>query len=436
MLKRLPIMVALLSLLWVAMALNPVSAQFGGCATRFCGPTAGTVGCEAYVGPGDVQAFTAWGSPLRAYSRTTCGLPAAYMCDSTGGVDNACADVFTSITTGKIIPKMIGSLMCFAESSGNCTAKIVYNIPLNTTCTTRGAGGTPGTCDAVQNTIANRYGAYNTGCNGGLVPCMFSPSIAGAGYTLNSSLTLAQPFTLWAVAFTVASSTTDTIIAVGNANIHFSSGSAGNVLNTCDSSATATNEYIRLAPTQAGDLLETCIGGVSTLWQNGLFILTTSSGSSSCVSGSPTIMASGGSPFDWWEFGIIAGAPSGPGGAPLHSNACTFYGYTCVYSGPGDAIAFKAYWGLQGYSAAALPQTLVNVCSAGDAACQDLGTVGPGIYQPVFPSILPSSGYVLLPTIGGSTGLACYVGITQLDHTTALPALWFSRRGFLQKAAL
>jgi hypothetical protein len=421
--KRIAYSILLVGFAWCGLLAAPASAQFGGCATRFCGPMTIPVGCEAYVGPGDVQAFTVWGSPLKAYSRATCGLSAAYMCDSTGGTDNACADVFTSTTTGKIIPKMIGSVMCFAESSGNCTAKIVYNIPLDSTCTSRGANGIPGPCDAVQNAIANRYAAYDTGCNGGLVPCMFQ-NAAGAGYTLNSSLTLAQPFTLWAVAYTVPASTADTLIGVGVANVHFSTGSTGNVLSTCDSAtSTATNQFLNLAPTLASDFALTCVGGVNTLWQNG-FVNNTSSGGATSVSGAPTIMASGGSPIDWWEFGIIAGSAlsgaNGPfaGVGTLHGNSCNYYGYTCVYSGPGDVLPFKAYWGFQAYSVASMPQRLIQACSAGDVNCQDLYSLGP-----TTPNLSRGStsytanGNIVIPTLGGEFGQACYVSIAPTGST-------------------
>ena len=385
--------VILLSLLVMGWFTSPATAQLDGCATRYCGTTTVALGCPTYQGPGDIQKFLVWGSPIRAYSQGTCGLPAAYVCDSTGGTDNGCADMYTSVTTGQLVPKVIGShsLNCGVDNTGNCKVKIIYNIPLSATCPTRGAGGTPGSCDAVQNTVANRYGLYNgaiSGCNTIPMPCMFS-SAAGAGYTLNSSLTLTQPFTLWAIAFTVTSTSTNTLISVGNANIHQSTGSPGSVLSTCDSgTATATSQYLNLGTNlqinYAVDFALPCVSGVGVLFEDGLF-QSNSSGGSTTVSGAPVIGATGGSLTNLWEFGIIdpfvsfatvTTQPDASNIFALHFNSCTFYGYMCMYSGPGDIIAFKAYWGIQPYSAATMGQRLINACNAGNAACQDFLSAG------------------------------------------------------------
>lgn len=379
----------------------PASAQFNvntGAASVFC-----------VRGPGDIQPYTTWNG-LRAFSMAKCGQRAVNACDSTGGVDNACADMVTDKSTGKLVPQAIGSLTCGTDNSGNCTVKIIYDQTGNNACSGSVA------CDAVQNTIANRYNLYGSiGCNA-VYPCMFS-SAAGAGYTMAGSLSLTQPFALVAVAYTANFSATNTLISVGNANIHFASASPGNVLGTCDSSGgtTAANSYqLNSFPSSLlSDIFLICLSGSGTTFQNMFVGSTLATGGSTSVSGTPVIGANGGSNTNLWEFGITTAnlTPITSTGFwnpfAIHSNACTAWGYTCYYSGAGDVASFKAYWGMRAYSSTvastAAGQRLFNACSADNTLCSDIMSQ-------------PRTGGALNGTVGGTadgTGnKACWIGIT------------------------
>lgn len=381
------------------------------------GPPPGLVGCTtAYVGPGDVQTYIVFQSVIRAYSRLTCGLPVAYVCDSTGGVDVSCDDLVTSTTTGKLVAKAMPApsvVTCGPGGSTNCTVKIKYNIPVNSTCPVRGANGSPGTCGAVQNTVANRY-RIDTSCNT-LPPCLFS-NAAGAGYTLANSISLVQPFVLYAVAFTANASATNNFLRIGNAFIGYSTGSSGNVLNACDSgTATAANTDLVPVLNSPSDIFETCAGAVGTIYQNGFTAGgNVASGGSTTSMGAPVVMAGGGSPVNFWEFGFLSGTPTPGTIIASHWNACAFYGYTCVVPGPGNIVAFKSYWGLRSYSIATNGSKLINACSAGDAHCQDIVSN-------------VSFGSISIPTIGqtgsGTSNAACSTTITSGTYNTVTGAV-------------
>jgi hypothetical protein len=354
--------------LLLTQALAPARAQFNGPSPSSPAPI------YCVQGPGDVQPYVAWGSVFRAYSMATCGMPAINVCDSTGGVDVACADMVTSTTTGFLVPKVIGGLTCGTDSSGNCTIKIIYDIP--------GAGAH----NAVQNMIADRYGLYNgvvSGCNQLAVNCGFTAT-SGAGYTLTASLSLTQPFALMVIAVTNNFAGTNTFLSVGNANIHTISSSAGNILATCDSSnSTATNTYqAGFAPAYLADHILTCISGSGSHLQNAFPGANAQSGGSTSVSGTPTLMANGGSATNFFEFGITTANliadvnPSFWTPYAMHANACLAYGYTCYFSGMGDVVPFSAAWGLRAYNASATAsiggQKLIKACSADNTECSDI----------------------------------------------------------------
>jgi hypothetical protein len=352
-------------------------------------------------GPGDRQAYLFWNG-ITAYSQAACGTPAAYVCNSTGGTDVACEDMSTSSVTGKLVAKTIGGILCGPGGSTNCTAKIIYNqAPLNSTCTVRGSNGTPGTCDAVQNNVADRYN-IDVACNN-LAPCFFAHG-SGSGYTLNSSISLTQPFVLTAVAYTINSSATETFLAVGNANIGFSTSNPGDILSTCDSTnSTIANVYqTGFAPSYLSDIILQCQGSLYPTYQNMFPGANFQSGGATSVSGTPVIMASGGSPVNFWSFGITTSNLSlfyTTGFWTLdaiHTNSCLTYGYTCGFSGFGDVVPFNAFWGLVPYNAAQSvfqSQKIVNVCNAGDQACEDfVNQANSGTLLFASPGFVPHSG--------------------------------------------
>lgn len=383
---------------------------------QFNGPSGGTL-TFCVQGPGDVQPYVAWGSVWRAYSMATCGMPAVNVCNSTGGVDVACADMVTSTTTGKLVPNVIGGLTCGTDNSGNCTIKIIYDIP--------GAGAH----NAVQNTISLRYGLYNgavSGCNSiGAGNCGFS-NASGAGYTLTASLSLTQPFALMVLAYSNNASGVNTLLSVGNAAIEVSNTGNTNVLSTCDSSnSTATNGYqYGFAPSYLSEFILTCLGGSGSLYQNTFASTNQQSGGSTSVSGVPSLIVnSSAAATNFWEFGITTSnitTVAGGGGTgfwtlnAIHVNACEAIGYTCYYSGMGDVTAFNAAWGLRAYNAAATAgasgQALVNVCSPADAYCGN---------------ILSQSriGNALINTVGGELGNACYTTIASGTYTAGAVVL-------------
>lgn len=362
----------------------PASAQFA--------PTPAAQPTFCVQGPGDVQPYVFWGG-ISAYSMATCGQPIAYVCDTTGGVDVVCDDMVSSTTTGKIVTKTIGGVTCGIGGSTLCLAKIIYNqAPLNATCTVRGSLGTPGTCDAVQTTVANRYRVDGLSCST-LPPCYFA-SGASSAYALNSSISLTQPFALVAAAYTVNTSSTETFLSVGNASIKFSTSSPGNVLTSCDSSGgtTAANLYQNqtYAPSYVSDIVSTCIGGTGNGLQNtyvgfsGIGITAISTGGSTSASGVPVVMAAGGSGINFWSFGVTtanftASVSDNTTGLwvpfSIHNSHCLAYGYSCNYSGIGDIAPFKAAWGMRAYNAALVVspslQKLFKACSADNTKCSD-----------------------------------------------------------------
>jgi hypothetical protein len=333
----------------------------------------------------------------------------------------------TSSITGKLVSKTIGGVTCGLGGSVNCTNKIIYNqAPLNATCTVRGSNGTPGTCDAVQNTVANRYKLDGLSCNT-LPPCFFA-SGASSGYVLNGSISLTQPFALVAAAFTINSSSTETFLSVGNASIKFSTSSPGNILSSCDSSGGATAAPIyqnqTYAPSYVNDIVLTCIGGTGNVLQNTWADNSTnvSTGGSTSASGTPVVMATGGSPINFWAFGITtanftASISDGTTGLwvpyAIHNSHCLSYGYTCLYSGIGDVATFKAAWGMRQYSGGVtqpVGQALFKACSADNTQCTDILSA-------------PRNGMALNGTVGGSaegnTNLSCWTTIASGTYVTA-----------------
>jgi hypothetical protein len=167
----------------------PASAQLSG-GLMFPGPgTAHSTG-GAFVGPADVSGWSApsawWG--LRAMSSATRGNKVANVCNSTGGVDVGCADMFSDATTGDLVSATISSITC---PGANCTVKTLYDQSGNTNCSAAA-------CDVTQATISKRP-TLVASVTGGKAAMLF----ANASFQLLSNasgITLAQPFTVSNVA--------------------------------------------------------------------------------------------------------------------------------------------------------------------------------------------------------------------------------------------
>lgn len=172
---------------WLALALSllltSAQAQVG---LPFPGP--GAVIASNYIGLGDVisgaQAY--WG--LRAYSSATRGNRFANVCNSTGGVDIGCADMFTSATTGAVVPATISLIAC---PGANCTVKTLYDQSQANACLSTA-------CDITQATVANRPTlnvGTSVGCTSVGQACLIWPGI-GLGLVTSNNINLGAPFTI------------------------------------------------------------------------------------------------------------------------------------------------------------------------------------------------------------------------------------------------
>lgn len=145
--------------------------------------TAGGAACGGYSGPGDVVggALAAWS--LRAYNAADCGNKLINACNSTGGVDVACADIASSATTGALVPQTIGGITC---PGTNCTIKTWYDRSGANAC----SGGVPS--DMVQATVASRA-ALTASLYGSFPAAVFS---GAQSYTPTCTNTQAIPISV------------------------------------------------------------------------------------------------------------------------------------------------------------------------------------------------------------------------------------------------
>jgi hypothetical protein len=182
-----------------------------------------------FVGAGDTVAGAAayWG--LRAYTTATRGNKLLNVCNSTGGVDVGCADLFSDATTGILASATVSGITC---PGANCTVKIAYELTGNTGC----IGGLP--CNVSQNTVATRP-TLSSSCVGSnpCIVCHGTTSALASG-SVNSST--AQPYTLSSVAKRTGSFTAlQSAIAAGSNAVLGFGGSANTSLLFGGSSFTA-----------------------------------------------------------------------------------------------------------------------------------------------------------------------------------------------------
>jgi hypothetical protein len=153
-----------------------------GCASSACG------GGGGYIGPGNVIASAKTWYGLRAYSSATRGNALVNACNSTGGTDVGCGDLFSDATTGALVAATIGGITC---PGANCTIKTWYDQTAGGNCT--------GSCNLTQATVINRPSLVAS-CIGSLPCARFvagnSDAMATAGIFAQ-----AQPLTVSTVAF-------------------------------------------------------------------------------------------------------------------------------------------------------------------------------------------------------------------------------------------
>ena len=166
--------VGLLCCLWQAHAQLTITGVGGGF---------GAAGGGVYAGPGNVvSGASAWWG-IRAYSTATRGNKVANVCNSTGGADVGCADMFSDATTGIIVPATISSITC---PGANCTIKTLYDQTGANTCS--GAA-----CDLTQGTVGSRL-LLTASCFGALA-CGDGSTQTPAYTTGSTTFTIAQPYT-------------------------------------------------------------------------------------------------------------------------------------------------------------------------------------------------------------------------------------------------
>jgi hypothetical protein len=165
----------------------------------------------SYTGPGDIETFTAFYG-IMAYSSATRGHALLIVCNSTGGTDIGCADIYSSTTNGALVPATIAGITC---PGANCTVKTAYDLTGNGNNTT-------------QSTIANRPTLSASGGPGGR-PGIFCAS--NQMLTISPIPTLTQPFSMSGVAIRTGNTTAfGTIINSGGNGPELPFGSSANSL--------------------------------------------------------------------------------------------------------------------------------------------------------------------------------------------------------------
>lgn len=175
-----------LFLSWLALYL----AAFPALADHLSAPIGGfppVSGDVSYTGPGDIETFTAFYG-IMAYSSATRGNALLIVCNSTGGTDIGCADMYSSTTNGALVPTTIAGITC---PGANCTVKTAYDLTGNGNNTT-------------QSTIANRPILSASGGPGGRPGIFCAPNQV---LTISPIPTLTQPFSMSGVAVRTGNTT-------------------------------------------------------------------------------------------------------------------------------------------------------------------------------------------------------------------------------------
>lgn len=214
----------------------------------------------SYVGPGDIYSFRAWFG-LRAYSAVKRGTAIANVCNSTGGIDVGCGDILSDATTGALVSATIGGITC---PGTNCTIKTWYDQTGGNNCT--------GSCDVVQNTIANRFSLL-ANVQGSLPGAQSTGGGSATGMASAGNMSISQPVTFVAVAQRTSGSSLVFIIAsnalnnglgfngVGKATIY--NGSAADFSTTVNNSTTCSLQGMLNGASSSGSVNGTLSSGLS-----------------------------------------------------------------------------------------------------------------------------------------------------------------------------
>jgi len=180
------------ALMAALLAVSPASAgQMSLLGAGKASGAAGFTGALDVIGTNVIACYS-----LQACSAALRGTPAVNACDSTGGTDVACADLSTDGTTGLLVAATIGGGTCPGTLGANCTIKTWYNQFGGTACNgsdcnlKTGAGG-----------ISSRPTLIASGFGSG--PAAAMTQTQGLD-TFTTNLTLAQPYSMSAVACQVA----------------------------------------------------------------------------------------------------------------------------------------------------------------------------------------------------------------------------------------
>lgn len=155
-------------------------------------------GSVAYVGPGDLDTFSAWWG-LRGYATAYAG-NAANICTP---LDAVCLDV--TIVSGNLNTTTLGTLAC-NNSTTICTAKTLYDQTGNGNDVTQATSG--------LRPVYIAPGAAN-GCTTTAFPCL-SLTRASAQRLRGTITTVTQPYTISGVAKRTGSTTSFNPVIAGN----------------------------------------------------------------------------------------------------------------------------------------------------------------------------------------------------------------------------
>lgn len=277
----------------------------------------------SYVGRGDIAPASSYVG-LRAYSAATCGQRFANVCDSTGGVDVACADMFTSATTGAVVPLLIGGHTC-PDSSGLCTIKTAYDQTLGNNC--------GGSCDYSGGAVANRYQFLSGAAVCLQAPICMAGGAAAAMFAVSTPASLAQPFALDVVGYWstfpgpdgTPYTGTSYLLSVGNAAI-LNNANGQHYYYSCDN----VNQGAVVQPLATlFDVGMTCVGGTATFYRDGNAVQTVAGTGS--VSGQPFF---GYTPTGTYAVVYLEVSFSNTDltshVAALAANSCAYWGFTCM----------------------------------------------------------------------------------------------------------
>ena len=164
-------------------------------------------GGGAYTGPANVVSGASYWYGLFAYNSADRGNALVNVCNSTGGIDIGCADLFSDATTGALVSATVSGITC---PGINCTVKTAYDRS--------GANNCSGPCNLTQATVGARPSLLASQI--GSLPALVCNGSAPSSLLLVSVTTLSvvQPFTISAVAEQTSVNTYATILTGKNNN--------------------------------------------------------------------------------------------------------------------------------------------------------------------------------------------------------------------------